>query len=834
MFGYDFFISYCWADGRTYAAELHNKLCLLGFRCFLDSSDYAKGDHWRNQGKRALNKTSRLILVGTPKSVYSEPVNNELRIFTDLNRRIIPIDVNGSLSELDENDGCGKYLDADILRIPELQSALMSGPSESVIADIVSSFNLTRQDKKRLRLVTGAAVVFFVVGVIAIGLGLLAEQRRALYEEQRDLEKLARTEAEAATARSNLRLSQVLIDAGEFDRASLTLMKIPVNLRNWIWEQLNYRTQPFKKKWNLKCTVKGIDSDNNDNAIAFCFNGTVWLLKTLSNKAKPQLLATMVTEDKYIGTGDIDAKRSLVAFLQGAKAVLYDYSLKKVVYEWDLPVSASSQHLSKIKLHPTEPKVLISVPSAGIVLHEVGKDAALWKVTRVPDKNLASLSFSHNGKFIVMGRYPYIKLDAINGKRLISIPGNRPPNEIVWTKNNQVIGVGKGGRVTVIDASSFIVKQFWGSKGADFRSISTNNDFVLIGDDDGIAYLLSHAKGKEKLRLTKKLTGHDGSIQAVNINESYAFVGDKSSVTAWELERLQEKNEYQLKGNIWDIEINPLWNLLGVGLRRVKNTSCIQIINIDNNQELINKHEFVENICTDIDWSSDGNKLLSASGKMYVVYAKDGSILGKYSVNNFIQSVSFLNNDKTALLGGSSKIGIVRDFGDAVDWTLLNTQGSIRKIVPIKNTSTAVYITDSGYVGCFDWKNRKVIYSNKYFSSFGRALSVSEKDGYFSAGSSDGIVVIGQCGVEQNVKTLTDYNGEVTSIRFIDEDSILQVGYHDGVVAFYDMKSLELLIQTKVHSRHVRGSSWNKNNQQLFTADQSGKIKIWKTKQDLN
>ena len=62
LFGYDFFISYCWADGRQYAVALQNRLNALGFNCFLDSSDYAKGDNWRQQGRRALKKTSRLIL----------------------------------------------------------------------------------------------------------------------------------------------------------------------------------------------------------------------------------------------------------------------------------------------------------------------------------------------------------------------------------------------------------------------------------------------------------------------------------------------------------------------------------------------------------------------------------------------------------------------------------------------------------------------------------------------------------------------------------------------------------------------------------------------------
>ena len=72
FFGYDYFISYCWADGRNYAQELAEKLEAQGFKCFLDSSDYAKGDNWRNEGKTSTNfllsqlnllLTSRILLL---------------------------------------------------------------------------------------------------------------------------------------------------------------------------------------------------------------------------------------------------------------------------------------------------------------------------------------------------------------------------------------------------------------------------------------------------------------------------------------------------------------------------------------------------------------------------------------------------------------------------------------------------------------------------------------------------------------------------------------------------------------------------------------------------
>jgi len=47
FFGFDFFVSYSWRDGREYAIALTEQLKTRGFKCWLDSEDYVKGDDWR-------------------------------------------------------------------------------------------------------------------------------------------------------------------------------------------------------------------------------------------------------------------------------------------------------------------------------------------------------------------------------------------------------------------------------------------------------------------------------------------------------------------------------------------------------------------------------------------------------------------------------------------------------------------------------------------------------------------------------------------------------------------------------------------------------------------
>jgi hypothetical protein len=72
IFGYDFFISYTrWDGGKDYAEALARRLKGAGFQIFFDSDEYAMGDDWKVEGRWALRRTSRLILVASPEALSS-------------------------------------------------------------------------------------------------------------------------------------------------------------------------------------------------------------------------------------------------------------------------------------------------------------------------------------------------------------------------------------------------------------------------------------------------------------------------------------------------------------------------------------------------------------------------------------------------------------------------------------------------------------------------------------------------------------------------------------------------------------------------------------------
>jgi hypothetical protein len=189
--GYDFFISYAWKDGRRYAVSLRESLGSRGFRCFLDSEDYEKGTSWKSEGKRALKKAERLLLVVTPAAMQSEPVQREVRVFRAINRPVWPIDIAG-IWESDVATPIRQEISSEILRFTEvagagedrteaLQRILATGPSNEVLQDIAKSFKIRRQNEKRVFWLGIAASVFFV---LAVGAGILAgiansQRRRA-------------------------------------------------------------------------------------------------------------------------------------------------------------------------------------------------------------------------------------------------------------------------------------------------------------------------------------------------------------------------------------------------------------------------------------------------------------------------------------------------------------------------------------------------------------------------------------------------------------------------------------------------------------------------------
>lgn len=70
LFGYDYFLGHRSVDGKLYAAALHERLTAKGneLDCFLDVKHYGAGGRLIDMQSRALKKTTRLIVIVTPRA----------------------------------------------------------------------------------------------------------------------------------------------------------------------------------------------------------------------------------------------------------------------------------------------------------------------------------------------------------------------------------------------------------------------------------------------------------------------------------------------------------------------------------------------------------------------------------------------------------------------------------------------------------------------------------------------------------------------------------------------------------------------------------------------
>jgi WD40 repeat protein len=239
FFGYDFFISYGHLDGQAYAISLFDALVALGYRCFLDREDMPPGEVLSLATKRGLERSQTLLLVGTPRTLASEPVLTEVSLFRRMGKTIIPIDLNRTLELASPQNPIQRQL-TDVIRLPE-QEQYGSAPSEEVIKKIAGSYRHTRQNIRRQRWLIAAVAVFSTLAVSASIAAYVAERARQESDRQRRIalsrELGARSELMRSRDANLLRQSALLavearriqasVDIDESLRKDLSLLAPP-------------------------------------------------------------------------------------------------------------------------------------------------------------------------------------------------------------------------------------------------------------------------------------------------------------------------------------------------------------------------------------------------------------------------------------------------------------------------------------------------------------------------------------------------------------------------------------------------------------------------------
>jgi WD40 repeat protein len=279
LWGYDFFISYHWESGGTYAVNLAAKLRDRGYDVFLDRSEYAMGDKWKKVGEIALRNTHRLVLIGTRDAIFnSKPVEHEVVTFTDRGRQCIPIFFGNTFSiEAQENRSKNVVLDrmpVDTLHVEDTYENLTIGPSIAVIEKLTAAHGIMRRRQLRRR--------FIVLIILVLTLLVVATAIAAIYSamawknEQASYESAEQRLAELTLQNGHLAIynqrdigtgilwyAQTLQTCGEQSlsarRAAALLISswVPSLPRKWMTHKYGATTVCFNRDGNKVCTAMG-------------------------------------------------------------------------------------------------------------------------------------------------------------------------------------------------------------------------------------------------------------------------------------------------------------------------------------------------------------------------------------------------------------------------------------------------------------------------------------------------------------------------------------------------------------------------------------------------
>lgn len=181
LFGYDFFISYAWADGRSYALSLRDRLSTGGnrFRCFLDAKEMGGGEAWRDSVNRALRRSAVLVVIGSEAALTRDAVYDEVRAFAVTGRPIVPIDFGGSIATLPRDHRLYDWLESR-LRTAEsggLPSLDEGHVSNEVVQFLERSFTFIRVN--RIRTTALACVIVVLTGLLAFAVNRFLAERAA-------------------------------------------------------------------------------------------------------------------------------------------------------------------------------------------------------------------------------------------------------------------------------------------------------------------------------------------------------------------------------------------------------------------------------------------------------------------------------------------------------------------------------------------------------------------------------------------------------------------------------------------------------------------------------
>lgn len=560
LWGYDFFISYHWASGGSYAVKLAQRLQEKRYEVFLDRAEYAMGDDWPIVGKRALDNTTRLVVIATRQAVtISRPVEREVDRFRNRSRQVIPIVFGDRFADLVREDYpvLRQINDSQLY----IEDDLVEGPSDTTIDQLIRTQRVMRRRNMRalLALIPVVAVIAFAAWATisrgqAISAAIAAQgsegaerSERIAATTARDQANIARDEAEKGEYRANVRLAQVASDSNEQSRFVDHLWKYHPRLRqhlkyrgfewNYLWRKTRLHSPPLHQHlakvtrlaWNpdgRRIAIHGEDNrtsvwDMNSEKAQFTFVG-------LGNE--PESLGWS-TDGKLLIVGATDNLSNYrLRVLKGdSGATLHDFDkdIREIVH------SAWSSTANRIAVvTPTE--VILCDASTGnrepflrhvqysfglaawapdgkrIAFVIDGKSVGVWRIGSqslertipVSESEIIELLWSADGKRLAVGTFEADYLLDLSSDKVITLPDDRKRRirGMAWSPDGAHLA-------TVFGALH--IKVWDAANGSEVQMFSGHERFIthLAWSSDG--QRLATASNDKSVRIWSVNTGQE-------------------------------------------------------------------------------------------------------------------------------------------------------------------------------------------------------------------------------------------------------------------------------------------------------------------------------------
>jgi len=217
--GYDFFISYSRADATAYVLVLSQRLGEKKLTCYIDQWGSKPGANVPGPLLQKLRRSQVLLVVGSAQALDSVAMQQEIAVFADTGRPIVPIAF-GSMQQAVWN----QQVLGLAVTVETADALTEAQPSEAVVARASGSLSYTKQDSRIKRAIWGTIGLFVALGVTSIltlanARGKLATLDLELGQAMQRFKKanvaLAQTNQRLATADERKKQADAALDSAK-------------------------------------------------------------------------------------------------------------------------------------------------------------------------------------------------------------------------------------------------------------------------------------------------------------------------------------------------------------------------------------------------------------------------------------------------------------------------------------------------------------------------------------------------------------------------------------------------------------------------------------------